>query len=52
MSETKDEMRNRRPASARPLAFVKVDADEIDSSDDFQWIVDLVKRSAVKENGQ
>ncbi|MGY6463428.1 hypothetical protein [Corynebacterium pseudogenitalium] len=45
-------MRNRRPGSARPLAFVKVDPDEINSSDNFQWIVDLVKRSAEKESGQ
>lgn len=52
MPETKNEIRNRRPASARPLAFVKVDPDEIDSSDDFQWIVDLVKRSVEKESGQ
>ena len=50
--ETKNEIRNRRPASARPLAFVKVDPDEIGSSDDFQWIVDLVKKSAEKESGQ
>lgn len=52
MSETKEDPRKRRPASARPLAFVKVDPDEIDSSDDFQWIVDLVKQSAEKESGQ
>ena len=52
MSETKDEMRDRRPATARPLAFVKVDPDRGDSGDDFQWIVDLVKRSADKESGQ
>ncbi len=52
MSETKGEMRNCRPASARPLAFVKVDPDRSDSGDDFQWIVDLVKRSAVTEGGQ
>lgn len=50
MPETKDEMRNRRLASARPLAFVKVDPDRSDSGDDFQWIVDLAKGSAEKEN--
>lgn len=52
MSETKNEIRNRRPASARPLAFVKVDPDEIDSSDDFQWIVDLVKEGVEKQAGR
>ncbi|MCQ4611973.1 MULTISPECIES: hypothetical protein [Corynebacterium] len=50
MSEPLEKMRNRRPASARPLAFVKVDPDRSDSGDDFQWIVDLAKGSAEKEN--
>lgn len=52
MSEPLEKMRNRRPASARPVAFVKVDPDWSDSGDDFQWIVDLVKGSADKESRQ
>ena len=52
MSETKEKMQNRRPASTRPVAFVKVDSDEIDLSDDFQWIVDLVKEGVEKQAGR
>lgn len=52
MSETKEKIQNRRLASARPVVVVEVAPDGIDSSDDFQWIVDLVKKSAEKESGQ